>query len=305
MKFNLNYIIAHPEDKSPLRYDSTANRFVYESQHDEIIFDIINNIPIMVKSSVPEVRSSAHTAHGSTFDYVDHYEKDSEVFDYFQIPDDPATIHENRRLHEFVLSKVADSADSILDIGCGNGWVARHFSKRNKNIVSFDISLDNIQRVLKENPSPNHYGVKGDVLALPFIEESFDLVISAEVVEHVPNTALYIANIVTVLKKGGRAIISTPYNEKLQYSLCIHCNRSTPLHAHIHSFKEDSLNALVQAIPGLNIAAFTMSNKGLLFLRTHKVLKYLPFSLWRFIDRVANKIINKPSRLVYVLDKAK
>ena len=303
MKFKLEDVLTDPEHGGALSYDAFEGRYISEKNIKG--FQVVDGIPVMVDKSSVVAESDAHVAHQSTFDYVDHYEKDSKEFDYFQPPDDPATIHENQRLHECIVGKVPRSTQSILDIGCGNGWVAKYFTTQDKIVVSFDISLDNIQRVLKENPSPNHYGVKGDVLALPFLDESFDLIISAEVIEHVPDTVLYIANIAKALKKGGRAIVSTPYNEKLQYSLCIHCNRSTPLHAHIHSFKENSLDAVVQPVLGLSVTAFTLSNKGLLILRTHILLKYLPFSLWRFVDRVANKIINKPSRLVYVLDKAK
>ncbi len=303
MSFSLHSILVCPKERLPLEFNSSLQQFICLSEGATRAYKVVDNIPIMVGEAKTEATSAIHTAQGSVFHYVDHYEKDSQVFDYFQIPDDPATAHENRRLHEFILSKAPRSVESVLDIGCGNGWVAKHFAKRGKNIVSFDISLDNIQRVLKENPSPTHYGVKGDVLALPFQDEAFDLIISAEVIEHVPDTASYLSNITTALKKGGRAIISTPYNEKLQYSLCIHCNRSTPLHAHIHSFREDSIDHVVKAIPGVSVRAFTMSNKGLLFLRTYKLLQYLPFSIWRAVDKMANVLINKPARLIYVLDK--
>ncbi|OAV42649.1 bifunctional 2-polyprenyl-6-hydroxyphenol methylase/3-demethylubiquinol 3-O-methyltransferase UbiG [Lewinella sp. 4G2] len=251
-----------------------------------------------------EATSDAHQVHKSEFDYLDHYEQDARVFDYFETPADAATVHENHRLHETILREVPSGVQSVLDVGCGNAWVAEALTARGINVVSFDIATANLKKALEKVPAENHYAVRGDVLDLPFLAGSFDVVISSEVIEHVPHLAGYLDNIIRVLKPGGRAILTTPYDEKIQYSLCIHCNRMTPLHAHLHSFKEHSLDTLLQAHSNVKLNATTLSNKGLLFLKTHKVLRHLPYSGWRTVDRLANTIIPKPSRLVYVLDKS-
>ena len=247
--------------------------------------------------------SRAHTAHGSDFDYLDHYEKDAEVFDYFAPYEDAATVHENRRLHETILREIPASAASVLDIGCGNAWLAEALTPRGLAVVSFDIASKNLKRALTRVPSENHYAVRGDVLALPFEANSFDTVVSSEVIEHVPHLKGYLDNIIRVLKPGGRAVITTPYDEKIQYSLCIHCNRQTPLHAHIHSFREDSLDKLMLRHPTVSLRAYTTSNKALLYARGHKVLGGLGYDAWRAVDSLANWVVNKPARLVFVLTK--
>jgi len=48
----------------------------------------------------------------------------------------------------------------------------------------------------------------------------------------------------------------------------------------------------------------TFSNKALARLRTHILLRYLPFTNWQDIDRLANRIYPSPTRLMMNIQKA-
>ena len=53
---------------------------------------------------------------------------------------------------------------------------------------------------------------QADGMALPFPDQSFDLVLSHAVIEHVPDAALYLRECRRVMKVGGRCFLSTaPY----------------------------------------------------------------------------------------------
>src|SRR5207248_8738231 len=52
--------------------------------------------------------------------------------------------------------------------------------------------------------------VRGDLLALPFPDDSFDKVIASEVLEHIPADERAMAEIARVLKPGGHAAITVP-----------------------------------------------------------------------------------------------
>ena len=54
-----------------------------------------------------------------------------------------------------------------------------------------------------------------DITAIPYADESFDVVICNHVLEHVPNDGLALSEIRRVLKHGGRAILQTPYSSVL------------------------------------------------------------------------------------------
>jgi hypothetical protein len=97
--------------------------------------------------------------------------------------------------------------------------------------------------------------------------------------------------------------VTTPHAEKLAYSLCIHCNQPTPHHAHLHSFTAESIRELLPVPLRAGARASTFMNKVLLHARTHVFLKYLPFSLWRVVDRVANVFIPKTARLMLVVQR--
>ena len=286
-------MLQDPLTNSPLPYPAPDDPFVRDGEGNPTAYPVRRGVPILLPPR-PEAQGD--------FDYVDHYQKDAREFDYFQPYEDPATTHENRRLHEAILTKLPAEARTVLDVGCGGGWLAGAIKDRVESLVSFDISLDNVLGTLQLNPAPSHRGVVGDVLALPFSDASFDAVVSAEVIEHVPDVNGYLHQIVRVLKPGGRAVISTPYKETIQYSLCIHCNNPTPHNAHLRSFDERSLDGMLGQLP-VTLQHVIFSNKGLLFGRTHKVLHRLPHAAWRAVDRVANGILRKPSRIIYVIDK--
>ena len=66
---------------------------------------------------------------------------------------------------------------------------------------------------------PNAPGVQRvDMLAMPFADGSFDVLIANHVLEHVPDASAALAEIFRVLKPGGETILQTPYSRKLQHT---------------------------------------------------------------------------------------
>ena len=231
------------------------------------------------------------------FNYIDHYQKDAAEFDYFE-ERKGATAHDERRVWEYVISKVSKNTKSILDVGCGSGWVAKHFTPKSVQVNSLDISVVNTAKVLKLYSNKNHSGIVADSFRLPFTDGSFDCVIASEIIEHVVAPADFVKELFRVVKKNGKLIITTPYKEKIIYYLCIHCNEKSPANAHIHSFDENKLKSFYS---GDDLAEFkyeTFGNKLLIFLRTYKILQLLPFWLWRLKDKFANLIFNRPIHII-------
>ncbi len=90
----------------------------------------------------------------------------------------------------------------ILDIGCGNGQISKYFSGRNE-VCCVDLSD---RRSDKECCS--FFSVKDE--HLPFEDDSFDVVISHHVIEHVDNQLAHLAEIKRVLKPDGLAYVACP-----------------------------------------------------------------------------------------------
>jgi ubiquinone/menaquinone biosynthesis C-methylase UbiE len=230
------------------------------------------------------------------FDYIEHYKIDAEEFDYFE-ERTGATEHDERRVHEYILSKIKTKPTSVLDVGAGSAWVAKHFSMHQVNVVSLDISKSNVEKAKINVPDKKHSPIVADSFKLPFLNNSFQIVVASEIIEHVVDPNKFVEELFRVIKPSGKLIITTPYKEKLRYYLCIHCNEKTPVHAHIHSFDEKKLLSLLpKEIKNTQCATF--GNKLLIFLRTYILLRYFPFTLWRAIDKIFNKIKNIPAHII-------
>ncbi|GLX01760.1 class I SAM-dependent methyltransferase [Microtetraspora sp. NBRC 16547] len=110
--------------------------------------------------------------------------------------------------------------DRVLDLGAGGGRHAFEVLRRGADVVAFDMDAAELEGVAamfaamdKEGqipPGASGETVVGDALAMPFPDASFDRVIAAEVLEHIPDDMAAMREIVRVLKPGGRAAITVP-----------------------------------------------------------------------------------------------
>ncbi|WXG39934.1 MAG: methyltransferase domain-containing protein [Candidatus Freyarchaeum deiterrae] len=106
----------------------------------------------------------------------------------------------------------------ILDLGCGAGGVCVSFANRNNMVIGLDLDkkLINLTKV-NVSDSEDHFPPKGGVsetLAsgtdLPFEDETFDLVLCNDVIEHLDKQEELIREIYRVLKEGGYLYLTTP-----------------------------------------------------------------------------------------------
>jgi len=275
-------------------------RTITNISHEKYYVAVENNIPVILPKSLNDNlnKTDLHTQFNTSFEYIEHYVKDAKSFDYFEEPLNKATNEEKRRLNQMIVSEISQSDSVILDVGCGGGWLNKELKKG--KIISLDISLTNVRKVLKKNPS--HMGVVADVFHLPIRENSIDYIIASEIIEHVSDPHKFILQLLKPLKKGGKLIISTPYKEVITYHLCVHCNNLTPTNAHLHSFDENKIKLFIpNFVTNYNIK--TMGNKTMVKLRFYLLIKWLPFKIWYWIDKQINKLIKKQGRLIVVITK--
>ncbi|MFT4060756.1 MAG: methyltransferase domain-containing protein [Edaphocola sp.] len=286
----LTHILAHPLTGEGLTYLPEHKSWVGAGDS----FDTIGGVPVLLPPN------AALAATG--FDYREHYEQDAKSFDYFE---DWHPVHkeENRRLHQQILRKVPGNAQLVLDVGCGGAWLAKAMIPKGKSVISMDISTTNPVRAQKIVPSANHYGLVADVFHLPIKEGSIDCIVASEIIEHVQDPELFVAALVKALKPGGTLIVTTPFNEAIQHSLCIHCNKPTPHNAHIHSFTQEKIAALAPHFVRSKVTGI-FNSKVLVNLQLHLLMKSFPFGLWSMVDKIFLSIFRKRAmRLVLVIEK--
>jgi ubiquinone/menaquinone biosynthesis C-methylase UbiE len=236
--------------------------------------------------------------------YVKHYEKDAILFDYFA-ESPKVTSDDEQRLHEIIIDELNlnKDNDTILDVGSGGGWAANSFIKKCKRFISVDISAKNLEAISKKINSENFFAVQADGLRLPFVNNCIERIVSSEVIEHLVEPQKFIEELYRILKPSGRIVISTPYKERLQYYLCVHCNEPTPKNAHLHSFDEQKLLQLTNNCPSAKVTFKIFGNKALHILRFYVILQFLPLFLWKLIDKLANLVIKKPQHIIMVIEK--
>lgn len=103
----------------------------------------------------------------------------------------------------------ARPSSKILDLGCGNGISARLLNQADFDVVGTDISPLFLEEARKwENPRLRYHVC--DVLELPFESGSFDVISSNELIEHLPDVETALTEMVRVIRKGGRIVLSGP-----------------------------------------------------------------------------------------------
>ncbi|MGH2617700.1 MAG: class I SAM-dependent methyltransferase [Thermomicrobiales bacterium] len=91
------------------------------------------------------------------------------------------------RFHRKIVTEItALEPDSFLDAGCGEGFVAEHVLRTlpGVNLTGCDVSDSALAIAARANPGARF--VAGSVVALPFPDQSFDVVGCFEVLEHLP-----------------------------------------------------------------------------------------------------------------------
>jgi len=118
--------------------------------------------------------------------------------------------HRYTMVHEWVKGK------SVLDAACGEGYGSHLLATAAKSVVGVDLSEAAINHANKTYQQKNLQFKQADVLQLGFPDNSFDVVVSFETLEHITEHEQLIKEFKRVLKSDGVLIISTP--DKKEYS---------------------------------------------------------------------------------------
>ncbi len=153
---------------------------------------------------------------------------------------------ENHKPNEFEQAKLAVLLDgfpsdvgSVLDVGCGTGWMLEALQPHYRFGVGTDFSITGLRQIRRPP-------VQSVCAALPFRDASFDLVLLAEVVEHLDDATL--AQTVAEIRRVSRryALITTPYSERREVNLvrCERCLAHFHSSLHVRNFTPASLTAV-------------------------------------------------------------
>ena len=108
-----------------------------------------------------------------------------------------------KNLYEFVRCSLADidRGSRVLNIGAGGevgATLVQACARRNAIVVSLDISPDRKPDIV------------GDICEARF-EAEFDVVVMAEVLEHIPRPHVALERVLCALRPGGRLVMTVPF----------------------------------------------------------------------------------------------
>jgi ubiquinone/menaquinone biosynthesis C-methylase UbiE len=160
---------------------------------------------------------------------------------------------------------------SILDVGCGTGWVGSAIKEYNKQAFIVGLDIDKIGLKLNNDEAV----ILGDSKKLPLKNNTFDGVIAKDILEHTLDPLFMMNEFNRVLKPGGVMYISVP-----------HVNSKTfwDDYTHVKPYTKESITHLIED-SDLSIEKFwyTGSFKGLGLLMDIFNKKKLPELIKFFI----------------------
>jgi len=154
-----------------------------------------------------------------------------------------------------------EAGDLILDLGCGAGRHAFEAFRRGARVVALDYSAAELKDVkamfgaLLEAeagalPSSTWGGcANGDATRLPFPDNTFDHVIAAEVLEHIPADEAAMAELARVLKPGGTIAVTVPawLAERVCWALTDEYHAPFVPGGHVRIYTEPGLRSKLRA----------------------------------------------------------
>ncbi len=233
---------------------------------------VIGNIPIFIEYD----------------SYVENYEKIS--LDHIKSLEKNGTnpfmqqsqiLESNDALRQMIKRHV-DVGSVLLDAGIGYGELFQGLPE----YIQFgvDVSLPYL-RIAKNN------GIEvcmAKLEKLPYCDDSFDAIISSDVLEHVLRIDKAVSELIRVLKPGGMLIVRVPFDESLDEYI----NNPKYTYSHIRSFNLNSLRLLFESCFGLKFIEYKYTGYDFLI---NTQIKFQPPSINSEFRNVIDSLLNKPT----------
>ncbi len=148
------------------------------------------------------------------------------------------TTREKKRINH-TINFIPDDCNSLLEVGCGDGRIINNLKNNHEKLYGIDINKEALKKVLVPTK-------QADASIIPFKDNSFDIVLCCEVLEHIPYDK-YLQSLNELERVARKYIlISVPNNENLKRGSvnCPICGCIFHCYRHLRKYNIEDLNHL-------------------------------------------------------------
>ena len=117
------------------------------------------------------------------------------------------------RERRHLLSRMLDGvpAGTAMDIGAAGGGNTRVLRSKGFSVTALEYGADGAEVAAGRGLAV----VRGDATALPVADDSLDLVVAFDVLEHIPDDDAAVTEVLRVLRRDGRFLVAVPADPRL------------------------------------------------------------------------------------------
>lgn len=224
-------------------------------------------------------------------DEKNYYEAVAEEANLWEVDKRDNRYYQDMIRFDRILQLLPDESQKILDLGCGDGYLSYLMARAKHQVTAFDLSINRLE---KFKNIATEYAIEqqiGDVKSTGFPENTFDIIICSEVIEHIDEYEKVLQEAYRILKPEGQFIVSVPHDEPRKIITCPHCLKQFYRNGHINRFTRQNLPEALQEHQFQVLKIKTIRSKVLNQFQYHLKLKY--GVLLKFWDRMLSFLFPK------------
>lgn len=148
---------------------------------------------------------------------------------------------EHEHFHRYVWAADLCTDLKVLDVASGDGYGTYILSQRAQHVTGCEIDGPTVEAAQKKYRADNLEYKCADCTQLPFENDSFDVVVSFETIEHINNYKDFVKEVERVLKPNGLFICSTPEIHEFGRLSQVDDNEF-----HVHEFEKEEFETLLE-----------------------------------------------------------
>ena len=126
------------------------------------------------------------------------------------------------RLTQYLLRR--PNLHSILDLGCGNGWLSKLLSTLGRRVMGVDQNRYELKQAARVfSPNPCLCFIETNIFSAPFVAGTFDVILLASVIQYFPELSALLGMLLRYLKPHGEIhIMDSPLYSDAELQAAVH-----------------------------------------------------------------------------------